>query len=364
LQKLIAGIVTDSRAPGEPKDTEGSALFQIYQAFASAQETATLAKAYGGTAVVDVAGGQKVNLSMDMGVVETKILLPSAYSSLLYGLDIGDQNPVSIDLAGNVILQNSDFEFDKFGRLYFSANDGSGVGRVFRLDDPSSTPFWIENYTSPGRITIDNVHDRVFLASLSTSYYDLVDGSSVIINLPAGHSSPGDSRIIAVDPAGYIYSNANYNNQDWVFKYSLGPIYGAGAPMSDAQSLVGRTYGELGLSSSILPKDAVVKDGHLYIAAAEHLTPNQRGKILKLSLSDLSMIDEIGWSSGTPSSPSSQFYGPSRFLAITPRKLIVSDEGFDGSNLDRIVEVDLDTGFVSKLQVTTGVVSFFESYFC
>ncbi|MFY8015567.1 MAG: tryptophan--tRNA ligase, partial [Limnohabitans sp.] len=46
LKKLISGIVTDSRAPGEPKDTEGSALFQIYQAFASAEETAALAKAY------------------------------------------------------------------------------------------------------------------------------------------------------------------------------------------------------------------------------------------------------------------------------------------------------------------------------
>ena len=46
LKKLISGIVTDSRAPGVAKDTEGSALFQIYQAFASAQETTTLAKAY------------------------------------------------------------------------------------------------------------------------------------------------------------------------------------------------------------------------------------------------------------------------------------------------------------------------------
>ena len=46
LKKLIAGIVTDSRAPGEPKETESSALFQIYQAFASAEETAALAKAY------------------------------------------------------------------------------------------------------------------------------------------------------------------------------------------------------------------------------------------------------------------------------------------------------------------------------
>jgi tryptophanyl-tRNA synthetase len=46
LRRLIAGIVTDSRAPGDPKDVEGSALFQIYQAFASAQETDALRQAY------------------------------------------------------------------------------------------------------------------------------------------------------------------------------------------------------------------------------------------------------------------------------------------------------------------------------
>ncbi len=46
LRKLIAGIVTDSRAPGEPKDVEGSALFQIYQAFASTEETDALRQAY------------------------------------------------------------------------------------------------------------------------------------------------------------------------------------------------------------------------------------------------------------------------------------------------------------------------------
>jgi tryptophanyl-tRNA synthetase len=46
LRKLIAGIVTDSRAPGEAKEAEGSALFQIYQAFASAPEAAALRRAY------------------------------------------------------------------------------------------------------------------------------------------------------------------------------------------------------------------------------------------------------------------------------------------------------------------------------
>ena len=46
MRKQIMGIVTDSKAPGEPKQTDGSALFQIYQAFASHEETAALAKAY------------------------------------------------------------------------------------------------------------------------------------------------------------------------------------------------------------------------------------------------------------------------------------------------------------------------------
>jgi len=46
LRKLIMGIVTDSRAPGEPKDTEGSALFQLFQAFASVPETAELSRAF------------------------------------------------------------------------------------------------------------------------------------------------------------------------------------------------------------------------------------------------------------------------------------------------------------------------------
>jgi tryptophanyl-tRNA synthetase len=46
LRKLIMGIVTDSRAPGEPKTTEGSAVFQLFQAFASPEETAAFALQY------------------------------------------------------------------------------------------------------------------------------------------------------------------------------------------------------------------------------------------------------------------------------------------------------------------------------
>jgi tryptophanyl-tRNA synthetase len=46
LKKLIYSIVTDSRVPGEAKDVEGSALFQLYQAFASAEETTAMRAAF------------------------------------------------------------------------------------------------------------------------------------------------------------------------------------------------------------------------------------------------------------------------------------------------------------------------------
>ena len=46
LKKQIMGLLTDSKAPGEPKDTEGSALFQLYQAFATPEQTAAMRKAF------------------------------------------------------------------------------------------------------------------------------------------------------------------------------------------------------------------------------------------------------------------------------------------------------------------------------
>jgi len=46
LRKLISSIVTDSRVPGEAKDTEGSALFQLYQAFAAPEQLGTMRSAF------------------------------------------------------------------------------------------------------------------------------------------------------------------------------------------------------------------------------------------------------------------------------------------------------------------------------
>ncbi|MEO8000495.1 MAG: tryptophan--tRNA ligase [Arenimonas sp.] len=45
LKKLIAGIVTDSRLPGEPKDPDNSHLFTLYQAFSSAEKSMSFRQA-------------------------------------------------------------------------------------------------------------------------------------------------------------------------------------------------------------------------------------------------------------------------------------------------------------------------------
>jgi tryptophanyl-tRNA synthetase len=46
LRKRIFSIVTDSRAPGEPKPIEGSALLRLYEAFATAEESARMRAAF------------------------------------------------------------------------------------------------------------------------------------------------------------------------------------------------------------------------------------------------------------------------------------------------------------------------------
>ncbi|MBS3996695.1 MAG: tryptophan--tRNA ligase [Hydrogenophaga sp.] len=85
LRKLIMGIVTDSRLPGEPKDTDGSALFQLYQAFASAEETAGLAQAYAS----GIAWGEAKQLLFER--IDQEIApMRAAYEELM-------QNPAQIE---------------------------------------------------------------------------------------------------------------------------------------------------------------------------------------------------------------------------------------------------------------------------
>jgi tryptophanyl-tRNA synthetase len=78
LKKQIMGLITDSKAPGEPKDVEGSALFQLYQAFASPQQTDAMRAAF----AAGIAWGEAKQQLFD--VIEAEIApMRARYNALI-----------------------------------------------------------------------------------------------------------------------------------------------------------------------------------------------------------------------------------------------------------------------------------------
>ena len=78
LKKRIFAMVTDSRAPGEPKDVEGSTVFGLYQAFAAPAESARMRTAF----AAGIAWGQAKQALYDL--IEAMVApMRSRYQSLM-----------------------------------------------------------------------------------------------------------------------------------------------------------------------------------------------------------------------------------------------------------------------------------------
>ena len=320
----------------------------------------TLAKAYGGTAVVDVAGGKTVNLSMDMDVVETKIVLPDSGTWTVYFADgINDTNPTEYVAINSSQKHHA---FDRFGRIFLMNNSFVSAPEIVLMHNPSQTmgtTFVLYDYP----FAYSAADNALYFAVSSTLYFlDLSSDPPVEtdLGLPLSINS---MMAVAVDKDGYVYLAGDTGEGDFsVVKLAVDTDSGL-----DVRLLKTVTFASLdldtGVFGNLLVTDMTVKDEKLYIAAAEHTGGvEHHGKIVEARLSDLAKQREIGWSPTLPSSPNSQFYGPSRFLAIAPRKLIVADEGNDGSEINRIVEIDLDDWSFSGIRDPAGV-DLFNDYF-
>lgn len=335
----------------------------------------TLAKAYGGTAIVDVAGGQTIPVAMDMAVVETKIVLPGTWgTSFADSLD----GPTSSAESSPSIDQNSDIEFDRYGRLFVSNWDG--------IDIYTSLDFGADySNTASGnaRMAYDSGNQRMYFLysgeGVELRYLDLEgDYESYVGNDP-------DLVLygtgIAVDEDGYVYVPGNYMlpSENWIDVVAKLRIDFNGETY-EARVVGYGTYDSLGLGYwvtsgetyfvSLEIADMRFQDGVLYIAAGEHdgeysYGTMHHGKVVAVRTSDMTKFREIGWSGETPiPSPSTQFYGPKRFLAIAPRRLFLADEGYDGtSEIDRVVELDLENWSVAGVGLE-GTVNFFSTYAC
>ena len=78
LRKRIFSIVTDSRAPGEPKPIEGSALLRLYEAFATAEESARMRAAF----AAGIAWGEAKQMLFER-IEATVAPMRSRYQSLM-----------------------------------------------------------------------------------------------------------------------------------------------------------------------------------------------------------------------------------------------------------------------------------------
>jgi tryptophanyl-tRNA synthetase len=89
LRRAILGIVTNSLAPGEAKNPDDSNIFSIYQAFASAEETAAMRQAYAdgigwGDAKQKLFERVDVELAPMREKYETLIAQPEAIETILH----------------------------------------------------------------------------------------------------------------------------------------------------------------------------------------------------------------------------------------------------------------------------------------
>jgi tryptophanyl-tRNA synthetase len=214
LKKLIAGIVTDSRAPGEAKATEGSALFQIYQAFASADETAALAKAY-----ADGIGWGDAKQMLFERIDREVAPMRATYEELI-------NNPAKVDamlLKGAAKARELATPFIQELRhavgLRALANSGAGAGAS----------------TKPARAAVPSF--KQYREKDGQFYFKLVDPQGLVLLQSLGFASPKE--------AGLAIGQLQQNDAQALAELSKQVAYGEGVTATEVTAALQALKAEL-----------------------------------------------------------------------------------------------------------------------
>jgi len=189
LQKLIYSIVTDSRAPGEPKDADASNVFQLYRAFADDAEAAAIREAFAaGIGWGDAKRRLFERIDAEVAPLreryEALMAAPEAIEKLLRDgaarVRERDAKPLLAELRAAVGLVD-------LGRpLAGHASDVAGVDALQRSpDDPPQFKQYRDS-------------DGLF-------YFKLVDGGGDLLLQSVGYASPRDAgqAIARLKQSGY-----------------------------------------------------------------------------------------------------------------------------------------------------------------
>ncbi len=278
------------------------------------------ATSFKGTATVDLAPGEKKNITLNMITNETKLLIPDPSWSNNRLVQIDNMNGNGwIEVHGTDIGYGADSEFEPYdvdfdaqGRIYI-ANNHFFVGGVIRIDNMNYAPYdTIVNQIGVRSIAIDRVNNDLYYITYNDLYRKNLDGGAPITLTVSGLEISFEG--IAIDDDGLIYI-AN-DGGDEVVKYN---------PLTET------VIKQVGVGS--IPWDVIVKSPFVYVARYDSGGAND--KIIQLTKT-LDIVDELP---GKPDS-TDDFRGPHRFIAILNKRIYVIDEDESAADIERIVAFD------------------------
>ncbi|MDR2871601.1 MAG: tryptophan--tRNA ligase [Xanthomonadaceae bacterium] len=184
MRKRIMSIVTDSRAPGEPKDANDSHLFQIYRAFASDTQTAAMRQAFAGGISWSEAKRQLFDL------IETTVApMRESYLRLL-------QRPGELE---DILREGARKARAEAAPLLEELKAAVGLSDFRTLPPP---PIIIDAGLAPAEITLSSNATvsiskppsfKQYRESDGRFYFKLIDGEGKVLIQSPGHASPREA---------------------------------------------------------------------------------------------------------------------------------------------------------------------------
>lgn len=308
---------------------------------------------YGGVLYADLVAGETTDLNFTMYPYETKILVPD-YSLgkliQLKNMSISENNPVSpdweeSDLSSFVIGAPWDVEIDNLGQIWIASD--SSLSAIYEV--PITTEV-VPTFSPEPIQSLAFDRQNNYLYYISYSEVAAINRIKTIFDITDVEASPTLEPIVdeneltnidkihtfglAVDDEGYIYfTGVSDTEEDKIFKID-----------PDSPDTVVASSTAIASISGTSPydyPDLLYKEGHIYVTNSGDSTKDQ---ILKLN-KDLVLVDSFGSTTEDPAEKDA-FFGPSRFLASSNKKIYVIDEKTTGESVgaNRIVSFDTDFG--------------------
>ena len=284
-----------------------------------------------GTETTNLTGGATAELTLDMEINETKLIMPDVfmtpYEIIMMNNINGDYTKTldgsNANIGWGTNFRPYDFDVDSAGRIYIANYAfAAGFRRVVRIDDFNGTNMFPYADQAAGilALTVDRNNNFLYYCTSSTMRRVNLDGTGDI-SLAIGNITT--IRGISVDEDGFLYIAGLFlgSGLSTIFKYN------------PTTQTVTDTFIDTPLNS---PWDTMVKDNYVYVANTAGATD---ARIIRF---DLNLDNPVGYGFDTGSIQNTSegaFYGPRRFVAILNRKISIIDD-HEWNMLDKLVSMD------------------------